>query len=149
MHEFRRTFPNVNFTLEERLSSELIELVRGGRVDVAFLWTPRADGLVNLPLLHEPLVVALPQDTLSLNVASGPIPVKILANETFIVYGRRTGFGLYASTIIACRAAGFSPKFGQESPLPASALKPRRGGALKSSFVPSSIQSINMHGVAY
>jgi DNA-binding transcriptional LysR family regulator len=31
MHAFRRAFPNVNFTLEERLSSELLDLVRTRR----------------------------------------------------------------------------------------------------------------------
>ena len=122
MHEFRQAFPNVNVTLEERPSSELIDLVRGGRVDVAFLWTPRAEGLVSLPLLPDPLVVALPSGHLLAQPATRSIPVKILANETFIVYGRKDGFGLYASTIVACRAAGFSPKFGQESPRLASAL---------------------------
>ncbi|MEA3138662.1 MAG: hypothetical protein QOK23_831 [Gammaproteobacteria bacterium] len=148
MHEFRRAFPDVNFTLEERLSSELIDLVRGGRVDVAFLWTPRAPGLVNLPLLHDPLVVALPSEHPLAQPANGPIAVKTLANETFIVYGRKDGFGLYASTIIACRAAGFSPKFGQESPRLASALNLVAAG-LGIFFVPSSIQRINMHGVTY
>lgn len=148
MYEFRRTFPNVNFTLEERLSGELIELVRSGRVDVAFLWTPRTEGLINLPLLHEPLFVALSSGHPLAQPASGPIPVKTLANETFIVYGRKDGFGLYASTIIACRAAGFSPKFGQESPRLASALNLVAAG-LGIFFVPSSIQSIHMHGVTY
>lgn len=148
MHQFRQAFPNVNFTLEERLSSELIDLVRGGRVDVAFLWTPRAEGLVSVPLLHEPLVVALPSGHALAQPASGPIPVKKLANETFIVYGRKDGFGLYASTIIACRAAGYSPTFGQESPRLASALNLVAAG-LGVFFVPSSIQRINMHGVTY
>ena len=60
MHEFRQAFPSVSFTLEERLSGELIDLLRNGRVDACFLWTPRAEGLVNTPLLHDPLVVALP-----------------------------------------------------------------------------------------
>ena len=148
MHEFRQTFPNVNFTLEERLSSELIDLVRAGHVDVAFLWTLRAEGLVSVPLLHDPLVVALPSGHPLAQPVNGPIPVKILANETFIVYGRKDGFGLYASTIIACRAAGFSPKFGEESPRLASALNLVAAG-LGVFFVPSSIQRINMHGVTY
>src|SRR6185437_16943879 len=78
----------------------------------------------------------------------GPIPVKALANETFIVYGRKDGFGLYAATIIACRAAGFSPRFGQESPRLASALNLVAAG-LGIFFVPSSVQRINMHGVSY
>jgi DNA-binding transcriptional LysR family regulator len=148
MNEFRRAFPNVNVTVEERLSSELIDLVRSNRADVAFLWTPRAEGLVSIPLLHEPLVVALPSRHPLARPANRSIPVKLLATETFIVYGRKDGFGLYASTIVACRAAGFSPKFGQESPRLASALNLVAAG-LGLFFVPSSIQRINMHGVTY
>jgi DNA-binding transcriptional LysR family regulator len=148
IHEFRQAFPNVTFTLEERLSSELLDLVRGGRVDVAFLWTPRADGLVSFPLLQDPLVVVLPSGHPLARSAHRAIPVKLLANETFIVYGRKDGFGLYAATIIACRAAGFSPRFGQESARLASALNLVAAG-LGIFFVPSSVQRIAMHGVTY
>jgi len=148
MHEFRQAFPNVVFTLEERLSSEPIDYVRGGRVDVSFLWTPRAEGLASMPLLHDPLVIALPADHRLARSAKEAIPVKALAQETFIVYGRKDGFGLYAATIIACRAAGFSPNFGPESPRLASALNLVAAG-LGIFFVPSSIQRINMHGVTY
>jgi DNA-binding transcriptional LysR family regulator len=147
IHEFRQAFPNINLTLEERLSSELLDLVRGGHIDVAFLWTPRADGLVSFPLLQDPLVIVLPSGH-PLAQSDRAIPVKALANETFIVYGRKDGFGLYAATIIACRAAGFSPKFGQESPRLASALNLVAAG-LGIFFVPSSVQRINMHGVTY
>ena len=148
MHEFRQAFSSVSFTLEERLSGELIDLLRNGRVDACFLWTPRAEGLVNMPLLHDPLVVALPSVHPLAQPPNRPIPVMALANETFIVYGRKDGFGLYAATIIACRAAGFSPRFGQESPRLASALNLVAAG-LGIFFVPSSIQRISMHGVTY
>jgi DNA-binding transcriptional LysR family regulator len=148
MHEFRNAFPNVSFTIEERLSGELIDLLRNGRVDICFLWTPRADGMVNRPLLHDPLVVALPAGHPLAQAPNQAVPVKALANETFVVYGRKDGFGLYAATIIACRAAGFGPRFGQESPRLASALNLVAAG-LGIFFVPSSIQRISMQGVTY
>ena len=138
----------MNFTIEERLSNELLDLVRTGRVDVAFLWTPRAEGLVSFPLLDDPLVVALPSAHALAQSKDTAISVKALARESFIVYGRKDGFGLYAATIIACRAAGFSPKFGQESPRLASALNLVAAG-LGVFFVPDSIRRINMYGVTY
>jgi DNA-binding transcriptional LysR family regulator len=98
-------------------------------------------------LLDDPLVVALHSGHPLAQPANRSIPVKILANETFIVYGRKDGFGLYASTIVACRAAGFSPKF-DKSPRLASALNLVAAG-LGVFFVPSSIQRINMYGVTY
>lgn len=148
MHAFRRAFPKVNFTLEERLSGELLDSVRTRRVDVAFLWTSRADGLVSSPLLDDPLVVALPSEHPLARAGHPAISVKALASKTFIVYGRKDGFGLYAATIIACRAAGFSPNFGQESPRLASALNLVAAG-LGVFFVPNSIRRISMHGVTY
>jgi DNA-binding transcriptional LysR family regulator len=148
IHAFRCEFPDVNVTLEERLSSELLDLVHAKRIDVAFLWTPRAEGLVSSPLLDDPLVVALPSEHPLTRGGDSAILVKALASETFIVYGRKDGFGLYAATIVACRAAGFSPKFGQESPRLASALNLVAAG-LGVFFVPKSIQRIDMHGVTY
>jgi DNA-binding transcriptional LysR family regulator len=148
INAFRCAFSSVNITLEERLSSDLIDLVRIGRIDAAFLWTPRAEGLVSFPLLDDPLVVALPSEHALARSGEAAISVKTLARETFIVYGRKDGFGLYAATIIACRAAGFSPMFGQESPRLASALNLVAAG-LGIFFVPASIRRINMHGVTY
>ncbi|MBR0962954.1 LysR family transcriptional regulator [Bradyrhizobium diazoefficiens] len=145
---FRRTFPNVNLSLEERLSSELVELVRNGRIDVALLWTPRAEGLASFPLVDDPLVVALPSEHPLAQSSDKAISVKALAGETFIVYGRKDGFGLYAATIVACRTAGFSPRFGQESARLASALNLVAVG-LGVFFVPSSVQRIDMQGVTY
>lgn len=148
IRHYRHLFPDVNLSLEERVSSELQELVQNGRIDVAFLWTPRAEGLASFPLLDDPLVVVLPSEHPLARPKDKAISVKALAGESFIVYGRKDGFGLYAATIVACRAAGFSPKFGQESPRLASALNLVAAG-LGVFFVPASIQRINMHGVTY
>lgn len=148
IRDFRRLFPSVNLSLEERLSSELQELVRTGRVDVAFLWTPRSEGLASFPLLDDPLVVVLPSDHPLARSKERAVSVKALAGENFIVYGRKDGFGLYAATIVACRAAGFSPKFGQESPRLASALNLVAAG-LGVFLAPASVQRIDMHGVTY
>ena len=44
------------------------------------------------------------------------LPLKALADETFIVYRRHNGPGLYDAILSACNAAGFSPRVGQEAP---------------------------------
>lgn len=44
------------------------------------------------------------------------IAISSLADEHFVVYGRRDGFGLCAATVMACHAAGFAPRFSQEAP---------------------------------
>jgi DNA-binding transcriptional LysR family regulator len=59
---FRDSFPQVALTLEESGTTELIDDLRGERVDAAFIRTPVANPMgltVNL-LLEEAMVVALP-----------------------------------------------------------------------------------------
>lgn len=148
---FHEAFPLVSVTLEERLSNDIIEQVRNGRIDAAFVWTPPAEGLVVNPLLDDALVVALPRShplVRSDNRGGAAIALKALANETFIVYGRKDGFGLFAATIAAARAAGFSPRFGLEAPRLASALSLAAAG-FGIFLVPSSVQRVDVDGLAY
>jgi DNA-binding transcriptional LysR family regulator len=148
---FRQAYPLVSLTLEERLSSELVEHLRTGRIDSAFLWTPPTEGLVISALLQEPLVVALPRrHPLAQNLGDphAGLSLRALADDTFIVYGRKDGFGLFAATIVACRAAGFSPRFGQEAPRLATALGLVSIG-LGIALVPASVQRLRIDGVVY
>ena len=144
---FRETHPSVSLTLEEYLSADIVERLRHGKLDAAFVWMPSAEGLLVTPLADDKLVVALPsghrlarQDT--------PLAIAALADETFIVYGRRDGFGLFAATVVACRGAGFNPHFGPEAPRLASALSLAAAGS-GIFLVPSSIQRVQVDGVKY
>jgi len=74
--------------------------------------------------------------------------LKDLASETFIVYARQHGPGLYDATTAACLKAGFSPRLGQEAPRITSALSLVAAG-LGISAVPASMQRMIMDGVAY
>jgi DNA-binding transcriptional LysR family regulator len=143
---FREAFPQVSLTLEERLSSELIEGLQNGRIDAAFLWTPPSEKLAVSKLADDELVVVLP-DNHSL-AKEKAVPLTALAKEMFIIYGRRDGFGLFAATVVACKAAGFSPRFGLEAPRLASALSLAASG-FGIFFVPASIQRVDVEGVTY
>jgi DNA-binding transcriptional LysR family regulator len=150
---FREAFPLVSLTLEEQVSLELIERLRSERMDVAFIRAPIADpqGLAVTALLEEPLLVALPSRHALLQGSHGrrgvTFSLKALANETFIVYGP-PGTGMYDETFIACHAAGFRPRIGQEAPRIASGLSLVAAG-LGISLVPASLKRMHMEGVAY
>src|SRR6266568_7959526 len=74
-------------------------------------------------LLEEPMVVALPSaHALAQNDGDAALSLKDLAGETFIVYARQHGPGLYDATASACLKVGFSPRLGQEAPRITSAL---------------------------
>jgi DNA-binding transcriptional LysR family regulator len=150
---FREAYPLVSLALEEYPSNELIKRLRNEQIDAAFVRTLFADpeGLVVDPLMDELLVVALPTGHLlaqsdgSGNVA---ISIKSLAGETFIIQGSRLRLGLYASTVAACHAAGFTPRIGPEASNHASTLNLVAVG-LGVSVVPASLQRMHIDGVTY
>jgi DNA-binding transcriptional LysR family regulator len=124
-------------------------------------------------LLEEELVVALPEGHVlaqSDGRGDAALPLKALAGETFIawgrphlmalyaaraeraedtaVWGRSHSMGIYAPVIAACHAAGFNPRIGYEAPRLASTLNLVAVG-LGISIVPASLQRMQMDGVVY
>jgi DNA-binding transcriptional LysR family regulator len=148
---YREGSPLVSMTLEEGGTTELIEDLRQERIDAAFIRTAIAnqEGLAIHLLLQEPMVLALPRaHDLARGRVSKALPLKALANETFIIYRRRTGPGLYDAILSACIATGFNPRIGQEAPRIVSTLNLVAAG-LGVSLVPDSLQRMRMDGVAF
>jgi len=147
---FREAYPLVSVRLEERLGGELLELLRSEHIDVALIRTPHAnqEGLVINRLLEEPMLVAFPSGhALARSGDESPLSLKHLARETFLFYGP-PGIGLREVTMAACRAAGFSPRAGQEAPRIASTLSLVAVG-LGISLVPASLRHLYVDGVVY
>ncbi|HEY6641191.1 MAG TPA: LysR substrate-binding domain-containing protein [Povalibacter sp.] len=146
---FREMHPLVSLVLEESGSSELVQGLHNEDIDAAFIRSPVADvvGLVVKPLLEEDMLVALPAAH-SLAREASALPLSALANETFILYKRPGGPGLYDTIITACRRAGFSPRVGQEAPRIISTLNLVAAG-LGVSVVPASLRRLQMDGVVY
>jgi DNA-binding transcriptional LysR family regulator len=153
IRSFREAFPLIALTLEESGTTELIQDLREERVDAAFIRTPVAEpvGLRVDTLLEEAMLVALPSQHVLARSRRGDdaaVALKRLAGETFIVYRRHSGPGLYDAIIAACHAAGFSPLIGQEAPRIVSTLNLVAAG-LGLSIVPASLQRMHMDGVSY
>lgn len=150
---FREMSPLVSLVLEESGSSELVQGLNNEEIDAAFIRSPVADvlGLTVRPLLEEKMLVALPAGHSLAGSGSNrtpPLPLAALANETFILYKRPGGPGLYDTIITACRGAGFSPRVGQEAPRIISTLNLVAAG-LGVSLVPESLRRLQMDGVVY
>jgi len=150
---FREAYPLVSLTLVEYSSNELVERLRNEQIDAALVRTPIAEpqGLVIEPLIEELLVVALPTGHLLAHSNGGSnaaISIKALAGETFIIQGSRFRLGLYAATIAACHAAGFTPHIGPEASNFPSTLNLVAVG-LGVSLVPASLRRMHIDGVAY
>ena len=71
-----------------------------------------------------------------------------LADETFILYRRPDGRGLYDVIVSACAEAGFSPHVDQEAPRIVSTLNLVAAG-LGITIVPASLSRLPLEGVTY
>jgi DNA-binding transcriptional LysR family regulator len=145
---FRRDRPAVQLALHEDGTPDLIKALREERLDAAFLRSAVEAGadLTVDALADEPMVAVVPTD----HALAGQREVALaaLASETFVLYRRPTGPGLYDAVIAACRAAGFSPVIGQEAPRMASTISLVAAG-LGVSLAPASMRRMHMEGVAY
>ena len=148
MREFRITRPDVSFVLEESSSGDMVSGLREGRLDVAFIRSGLVDpeGITVHALLQEDTAVAFPaKHPLSKKAA---LALKELSEETFILYRRPDGRGLYDVIIAACSEAGFSPHVGQEAPRIVSTLNLVAAG-LGITIVPASLSRLPLEGVVY
>ena len=152
IRSFREVSPLVSLVLEESGSGELVQALHNEEIDAAFIRSPIADvvGLEVTPLLEEEMVVALPtgHNHATSNDDKKRLPLAALAKETFVLYKRPGGPGLYDTIIAACRGAGFSPRVGQEAPRILSTLNLVAAG-LGVSIVPASLRRLAMDGVVY
>ncbi|HZT89344.1 MAG TPA: LysR family transcriptional regulator [Stellaceae bacterium] len=151
IRSFAEAHPRVSLSLEENGTAELVEALQGQRIDAAFVRSPigEAPGIVVRPLLAEEMVAALPEGhRLDAAMDAAPLPLDALSDETFILYRRPLGPGLYDAIIAACRRTGFSPQIGQAAPRLFSTLSLVAAG-LGVSLVPASMRRLRVEGVAY
>jgi DNA-binding transcriptional LysR family regulator len=144
LRAFRDAAPLVSLVLEESGSSELVHGLLNEDIDAAFIRSPVTDvvGLTVQRILEEKMLVALPsghqfarRSTFSRAML---LPLQELAKETFVLYKRPGGPGLYDTIIAACKSAGFSPRVGQEAPRIISTLNLVAAG-IGVSIVPASL----------
>jgi len=153
IREFRKTFPLVSLTLAEDFPYELSERLRADQIDVAFIRTPLAnpENIVIEPLHEEAVVAVLPlEHALAHGRNNTALPIKALAGETFIFYGRPQGsLTLQGNVIIkGCEAAGFSPRVSHIAPHHLSTLNLVAAG-LGVSIVSSCVRRMNIEGVVF
>jgi DNA-binding transcriptional LysR family regulator len=155
IREFREAFPLVTVTLVEGYPGDLVERMQNDEIDVSFI--RRLSGnveRVDLALLHEEsMVVALPGEhrlAQSDDQRGAAVPLKILAGETFILFGDPHGDGLQRNSafLAACHAAGFTPRVGQIVPYISSRLNLIAAG-LGIAVVAASLQHARIEGVTF
>src|SRR5713101_5888200 len=151
IRDYRASHPLIALSLEESGTGELVEALLAERLDAAFVRSPigPAEGIAVDSILDEAMVAALPARHPQAGSADvRPLSLAELAAETFILYRRPLGPGLYDAIIAACQRAGFSPRIGQEAPRMLATLSLVAAG-LGVTLVPHSMRRLRVHGVVY
>jgi DNA-binding transcriptional LysR family regulator len=145
---YRRRYPDVELTLREGNSLDLVALLREDRLDAAFLRPESVDpeGLRFHELDNEPMVAALPSAHPAAHAPT--LALADLAAEAFVLTPRNLGPTMFDAAIAACRDAGFEPILGQSAPQIASVLA-FVAAELGVSLVPSSMRMAMIQGVNY
>jgi DNA-binding transcriptional LysR family regulator len=110
---FHKSHPNVEITLSEANSDQLVEAVRGGRLDLALVALagrppPEIETLV---LVDEAIVAAVTQG----DPLAGQAPQAVTALRERALVSLPRGTGLRTSIDDACAAAGFAPRVAFEA----------------------------------
>ena len=156
IRDYRETHPLVALSLEESGTGELVAALLEDRLDAAFVRSPistgaggPAEGIAVHSVLEEAMVAALPAGhALAAGPAAQELALAALAAETFILYRRPLGPGLYDAIIAACQRAGYSPRIGQQAPRMLATLSLVAAG-LGVTLVPQSMRPLRVHGVVY
>ncbi|MBD2103695.1 LysR family transcriptional regulator [Leptolyngbya sp. FACHB-261] len=114
VRQFKQRHPKVELALERLQTNEQVKALRAGEIHAGLLHPPIDDDTLLLETIdREKLVVVLP-DTHELAQELKPISLKVLANESFVLFPRQVGPVLYDQIIGLCQKSGFSPKIVQE-----------------------------------
>ena len=150
IREFREASPLVALSLEEAGTGELVDGLRAERIDAAFVRSPigAAAELAVHSVLQEEMVAALSAGHSLASARRTRLPLAALEPETFILYRRPLGPGLYDAIIAACQRAGYSPRIGQEAPRMLATLSLVAAG-LGVTLIPASMQRMGIEGVVY
>ncbi len=148
IREFGQLYPEVALGLEEDITPALARALLEGVVDVALVRPLLGDatGLAIETLFDEEMVVALPEGHVLTRLRS--LPLRALANESFVLFPRPVGSGLYDEILAACRRAGFGPQVGHEV-RQVTSIANLVAADLGVSLVPASMQQVLSTGVVY
>lgn len=148
---FREQYPGVVISSRESNSVELIHHLHEGSLDAAFVRLPAdCQGMKVEALVEERMLALLPTGhrLAAVGDGQGPVALRDLAGDRFVMFPRQIGPHLYDSIIGACLAAGFSPQLGLESPQLSSTINMVAAG-FGVALVPQSLGHVRAEGVSY
>lgn len=110
VRRFRREHPGVRLSLYEMHPAQQWQALVEGRIDLGFTRRLEPHYLEELAfetIRQDQVVAVLPKDH---PLAPGPVNVRDLAGESFVLSSRETSPAVFDKVIELCSEAGFSPK---------------------------------------
>lgn len=147
LRRFRERYPDAAVVPAELSTTEQIAALENGAIDAGLVRLPvEPADIATLRLVEETLVIALPD----FHPMSGRrrLPLSALADEPFVLWGRRLNPLFHDEVISACRAAGFTPNIVQEAGEMPTIVSMVAAG-LGVSLVPESMERVRTDGISY
>ena len=149
IRRFRQRHPHVVLALHELTSLEQLHGLLERKLDIGVLRKPDIATPVGLQVsewYRTPLVVAIPEDHVLARRRS--VALADLKEESFVMYPREAGTGIYWQVIDLCAKAGFRPQVAREV-LEPSTLVGLVAAGVGVAIVPADMNCIRFKGVEY
>ncbi len=148
LREFRQRYPDVNLSLRELTTDAQLQALADGHLDIGFLLTPAEGNEINSDTIFcEPLVAALP-DSHALARKKGPLPVRALTGEGFIIFPRSAAPAHYDKILAFIETAGSCPRIEQTAVQMQTIISLVSAG-LGVALVPACMRNLRRTGVVY
>ena len=151
LREFRAHYPQVMIELREATTDVQIDELVNQRIDVGLLIPPLPEKMLApldyLPVLSEPLILAAPKGLSALK-GKQPVSLKALGDLPLIIFPRRIAPGLHDAILATFRAAGLTPRIGQEA-IQMQTIVSLVSAGMGIALVPQSVSNLKRPGVEY
>ena len=149
LREFRGAYPLVQIQLHEATTDLQLEMLSTGEIDLGMLVMPLPDKLKaefdSLPVLSEPLMLALPEGLVR---KRGPVSLTQLADQPLIVFPRRLAPAFHDKILGRFHEAGLAPRIGQEA-IQMQTIIALVSAGMGIALVPQSVSNLQRPGVEY
>ncbi|MBR7996199.1 LysR family transcriptional regulator [Burkholderia cenocepacia] len=151
LRAFGARYPQVRLQLAEATSDVQIDELVAGRIDAGLVIPPvpprHAGGLSYLPVVREPLVVAMPAGA-SDAPEDAPVQLAEVAALPLVIFPRRLAPGFYDIITGCYGAAGETPHIGQEA-IQMQTIVSLVSAGMGVALVPQSLRNLRRTGVVY
>ena len=149
LRAYRAAYPQVQITLQESTSDLQLDDLLHNRIDAGLLIPPLPDKakleLDYLPVLNEPLVLAVPAGLLP---KKGKVALAALPPLPLIVFPRAISPALYDAIVSVFRDAGITPEIGQQA-IQMQTIVSLVSAGMGMALVPQSVSNLMRPGVEY